>query len=80
MVELLNLVFPKPPLPPLAATNSSPTFMKSYINVFLDGSYKISDNLDFNFNLNNILNRYNERFFMYPELGYNLLTGIRWIF
>ena len=54
--------------------------MKSYINVFLDGSYKISDNLDFNFNLNNILNRYNERFFMYPELGLNFLVGIKWVF
>ena len=54
--------------------------MKSYINVFLDGSYKISDNLDFNFHLNNILNRYNERFFMYPELGLNFLVGIKWVF
>ena len=54
--------------------------MKSYVNVFLDGSYKISDNLDFNFNLNNILNRYNERFFMYPELGLNFLVGIKWVF
>mgnify|MGYP001169031691 FL=1 len=54
--------------------------MKSYINVFLDGSYKISDNLDFTFNLNNILNRYNERFFMYPELGLNFLVGIKWVF
>ena len=54
--------------------------MKSYVNVFLDGSYKISDNLDFNFHLNNILNRYNERFFMYPELGLNFLVGIKWVF
>ena len=54
--------------------------MKSYVNVFLDGSYKISDNLDFNFYLNNILNRYNERFFMYPELGLNFLVGIKWVF
>ena len=28
-VELLNLVFPSPPLPPLATTNSSPIFIKS---------------------------------------------------
>ena len=54
--------------------------MKSYVNIFLDGSYKISDNLDFNFHLNNILNRYNERFFMYPELGLNFLVGIKWVF
>ncbi len=29
LVELLNLVFPKPPLPPAAATNSSPSLLKS---------------------------------------------------
>ena len=28
-VELLNLVFPSPPLPPFAATNSSFSFLKS---------------------------------------------------
>ena len=34
----LNLVFPNPPLPPLATTNSSPIFIKSYINVLLSSS------------------------------------------
>ena len=34
-VEDLNLVLPKPPLPPIAATNSSFSFLKSYINVLL---------------------------------------------
>ena len=28
-VELLNLVLPNPPLPPAAATNFSPSFLKS---------------------------------------------------
>ena len=28
-VELLNLVFPSPPFPPFATTNSSPSFLKS---------------------------------------------------
>ena len=37
-VELLNLVFPRPPLPPLATTNSSPTLSKSYIKVLLSSS------------------------------------------
>ena len=38
LVELLNLVFPKPPLPPEAATNCSPSFLKSKINVLLSSS------------------------------------------
>ena len=37
-VELLNLVFPKPPLPPDAATYFSPIFVKSYIKVLLSSS------------------------------------------
>ena len=35
-VELLNRVFPNPPLPPAAATNSSPCFVKSYIKDMVD--------------------------------------------
>ena len=38
LVELLNLVFPKPPFPPVAATNSSSILVKSYINVLLSSS------------------------------------------
>ena len=38
LVELLNLVFPRPPLPPVAATNSSPIFIKSKIKVLLSSS------------------------------------------
>ena len=37
-VELLNLVFPSPPLPPVAATNSSSIFMKSYNSGLLSSS------------------------------------------
>ena len=37
-VELLNLTFPSPPLPPLATTNSSPCFLKSKIKVLLSSS------------------------------------------
>ena len=54
--------------------------MKSYIDIYIESSYNISDNEKLNINFNNILNRYNERFFMYPELGFNFITGIKWIF
>ena len=37
-VELLNLTFPNPPLPPFATTNSSPCFLKSNIKVLLSSS------------------------------------------
>ena len=37
-VEDLNFVFPKPPFPPVAATNSSFSSLKSKINVLLSSS------------------------------------------
>ena len=37
-VELLNLVFPKPPFPPTAATYSSPFLLKSKRRVLLSSS------------------------------------------
>ena len=37
-VELLNLVFPKPPFPPAAATYSSPFLLKSKRRVLLSSS------------------------------------------
>jgi hypothetical protein len=37
-VELLNLVFPNPPLPPIATTNSSPFLLKSNNKVLLSSS------------------------------------------
>ena len=37
-VELLNLVFPKPPFPPAAATYSSPSLLKSKRRVLLSSS------------------------------------------
>ena len=37
-VELLNLVFPSPPLPPIATTNSSPLLLKSNSKVLLSSS------------------------------------------
>ena len=38
LVELLNLVFPNPPLPPIATTNSSPFLLKSNNKVLLSSS------------------------------------------
>jgi hypothetical protein len=38
LVELLNLVFPSPPFPPIPATNSSPFLLKSNIRVLLSSS------------------------------------------
>ena len=37
-VDDLNLVFPKPPFPPLAATNSSSCLLKSKTRVLLSSS------------------------------------------
>ena len=54
--------------------------MKSLVNIYTNGSYKINDNVNINYTINNILNRYNERFFMYPELGLNFTVGIKWLF
>ena len=38
LVELLKLVFPRPPLPPIATTNSSFSFLKSNSKVLLSSS------------------------------------------
>ncbi len=54
--------------------------MNSYIDVYLESLYNISDRFEFSFNLNNILNRYNERFFMYPDLAINFMGGVKWYF
>ena len=54
--------------------------MTSLVNIYTNGSYKINDNVNVTYSINNILNRYNERFFMYPELGLNFMVGIKWLF
>ena len=54
--------------------------MKSFIDIYFNSSYSLSKNIDLNLKVNNILNRYNERFFMYPELGINFIVGVKWIF
>ena len=60
--------------------NSNLIKMKSFIDIYFNSSYSLSKNIDLNLKVNNILNRYNERFFMYPELGTNFIVGIKWIF
>jgi len=54
--------------------------MNSYIDVFSDISYQVSENLNVYIKVNNILNKYNERFFMYPDQGINFMAGIKWKF
>ena len=60
--------------------NSNLIKMKSFIDIYFNSSYSLSKNIDLNLKVNNILNRYNERFFMYPELGTNFIVGVKWIF
>ena len=52
--------------------------LKSFIDIYINSTYFLSKNIELNFSLNNILNRYNERFYMYPELGTNFLLGVKW--
>ena len=60
--------------------NSNLIKMKPFIDIYFNSSYSLSKNIDLNLKVNNILNRYNERFFMYPELGTNFIVGVKWIF
>jgi len=54
--------------------------MNSYIDIFSNISYQVSENLNVYIKVNNILNRYNERFFMYPDQGTSFMVGINWNF
>jgi hypothetical protein len=54
--------------------------MNSYIDIFSESSYQISESLNVYIKINNILNKYNERFFMYPDQGINFMLGIKWNF
>ena len=54
--------------------------MKPFIDIYFNSTYFLSKSIELNFNVNNILNRYNEKFFMYPELGTNFIVGVKWIF
>ena len=54
--------------------------MNSYIDIFSESSYQVSESLNVYIKVNNILNKYNERFFMYPDQGINFMLGIKWNF
>ena len=54
--------------------------MDPYLNLKLNTNYDISEKLSVHLNIDNILNRNNEIYFMYPELGTNLLSGLTWKF
>ena len=54
--------------------------MNSYIDIFSKTSYEFSESLNVYIKINNILNKYNERFFMYPDQGINFMVGIKWNF
>ena len=54
--------------------------MNSYIDIFSESSYQFSESLNVYIKVNNILNKYNERFFMYPDQGINFMLGIKWNF
>ena len=60
---------------------SNETFkMNNIINLNLSSSYELKDNINIHLNIDNILNNYNELFFMYPQLGVNVMSGLTWKF
>ena len=60
---------------------SNETFeMNNIINLNLSSSYELNDNINIHLNIDNILNKYNELFFMYPQLGANVMSGLTWKF
>jgi len=54
--------------------------MNNIINLNLSSSYELNDNINIHLNIDNILNNYNELFFMYPQLGVNVMSGLTWKF
>ena len=54
--------------------------MNNILNLNLNSFYQINENVKIHFNIYNILNNYNELFFMYPQLGTNVMTGLTWKF
>ena len=60
---------------------SNETFkMNNIINLNLSSSYELNDNINIHLNIDNMLNNYNELFFMYPKLGANVMSGLTWKF
>jgi len=46
------------------------------MNLYLYSNYQLNDKISFELDINNILNKRNEFYFMYPELGFNAMAGI----
>ena len=56
--------------------NSNIININDYVNLYLYSNYKLNDKISFELDINNILNKRNEFYFMYPELGFNAMAGI----
>jgi len=56
--------------------NSNIIKINDYVNLYLYSNYQLNDKISFELDINNILNKRNEFYFMYPELGFNAMAGI----
>ena len=56
--------------------NSNIININDYVNLYLYSNYKLNNKISFELDINNILNKRNEYYFMYPELGFNAMVGI----
>ena len=56
--------------------NSNIININDYMNLYLYSNYQLNDKISFELDINNILNKRNEFYFMYPELGFNAMAGI----
>jgi len=56
--------------------NSNIININDYVNLYLYSNYQLNDKISFELDINNILNKRNEFYFMYPELGFNAMAGI----
>jgi len=55
--------------------NSKSFRMDNYVNLFLNSEYELNNKIILELNIKNILNKKNEYYYMYPELGFNVMLG-----
>ena len=55
--------------------NSKSFRMDNYVNLFLNSEYELSNKIILELNIKNIINKKNEYYYMYPELGFNVMLG-----
>ena len=55
--------------------NSKSFRMDNYVNLFLNSEYELNNTIILELNIKNILNKKNEYYYMYPELGFNVMLG-----